>query len=339
MKAVVKMKSNKKHLTLRIAELKEAIRRKYNSFKTGAIESERLLEKKYKPIINEIKKKTNIYDEPRLNIKKEESEEQGEEEELERKLEEEGDDEDEVGDGFSSPLPVSSTLVTHGDDEQLDSLLSTPSGRETISQFISEHFNHPLSEKYMTLFMRDRGGKSSMVDHLYGPRFEGDTLMIGNSKLELSDDGSILIKNVRYKPTEGLYELLFKRVPDQATYDDNDLMAYKNILELSNAHKKEYNYKGNINRNNSLKYKRVIGDLFPPVKKRGSGMQWKSSVSRDIMFWDDPNELVERLRLLSMSVETGNNSHTNEIINIVEELREAGFIKGQGNTRFKALLK
>lgn len=43
-------------------------------------------------------------------------------------------------------------------------------------------------------------------------------------------------------------------------------------------------------------------------------------------YWDDPNELVERLYLLHCSKEAGNTGLDNEIISIVEELREAGYI-------------
>ena len=42
--------------------------------------------------------------------------------------------------------------------------------------------------------------------------------------------------------------------------------------------------------------------------------------------WDDPNELVDRLRLLVESSRAGNNAHENEILSIVEEMCEAGVI-------------
>lgn len=44
------------------------------------------------------------------------------------------------------------------------------------------------------------------------------------------------------------------------------------------------------------------------------------------VFWDNPNELVERLQLLIASESAGNTSHTNEITSIIEELREAQII-------------
>ena len=46
----------------------------------------------------------------------------------------------------------------------------------------------------------------------------------------------------------------------------------------------------------------------------------------DYVYWDDPNELVDRLRLLLAFQAAGNPSHTNEMISITEELREAEII-------------
>ena len=46
----------------------------------------------------------------------------------------------------------------------------------------------------------------------------------------------------------------------------------------------------------------------------------------DYVFWDDPNELINRLRLLLAELEAGNQSHTNEIHSVIEELKEAGYI-------------
>lgn len=81
---------------------------------------------------------------------------------------------------------------------------------------------------------------------------------------------------------------------------------------------------------------KIIRPLISQAK--GKGMLWKSLKSRDIIHWDDVNELVDRLRHIAMSTEAGNRVHVNEILSIMEELREAGYIKGAGNSRYKALL-
>lgn len=49
-------------------------------------------------------------------------------------------------------------------------------------------------------------------------------------------------------------------------------------------------------------------------------------MSTIILYWDDPNELVERLKLLIASKDAGNTGLDNEIISVVEELRESGII-------------
>ena len=178
------------------------------------------------------------------------------------------------------------------------------------------------------------GHESRSLDHTYGPRYIGETLMIGNQILTFDDDGTIVVGDVRYKPTRGLYELLFKSLPSKQVYNDHDMTVYKDILQKTNAHKRGYKHTGNVNRNTSNKYKSVIQHLFP---KAGRG--WKHASEKDITRWDDPNELVDRLKHLVVSTETGNRGHVNEILNIVEELKEAGYILGYGNKRFRSLLR
>lgn len=66
--------------------------------------------------------------------------------------------------------------------------------------------------------------------------------------------------------------------------------------------------------------------------KRGNGMiptnamQHSNNEYISYTYWDDPNELVNRLRLLVASKSAGHSGHTNEIMSIIEELREAGII-------------
>jgi len=45
----------------------------------------------------------------------------------------------------------------------------------------------------------------------------------------------------------------------------------------------------------------------------------------DYMHWDDTNVLVDRMRLLEASP-SFHNAHNNEMLSIIEKLREAGII-------------
>lgn len=67
--------------------------------------------------------------------------------------------------------------------------------------------------------------------------------------------------------------------------------------------------------------------------KRGEGVVISTDLMRfdrnkhaSYTYWNDPNELVDRLRLLIASQAAGNNGHSNEIVSIIEELREANII-------------
>lgn len=75
----------------------------------------------------------------------------------------------------------------------------------------------------------------------------------------------------------------------------------------------------------------------PPRSRTGHGLQQPlhpslkrvrtyPDVKPDYVYWDDPNELVDRLRLLVSSSHAGHSGHVNEINSIVEELREVGII-------------
>lgn len=54
--------------------------------------------------------------------------------------------------------------------------------------------------------------------------------------------------------------------------------------------------------------------------------QLLNNVGNVLTYWDDPNELVQRLQLLVSSNSAGHTGHNNEIISIIEELREANII-------------
>lgn len=362
--SVVKMgkeeKGSMEHKQLgdKITQLRDIIKRKYKRFKQGNLDTEKMLEKSYKPLITELRKNSDKKKSP-LEIKKEEpTNEDTMEDELNSRT---TDTDQSVFDPtvFSSPqsktlrVPPSEDVFESSNDEDrfqhdMTSVLASEHGMASASQYIARQFTNPITKHYMEKLMKDLGGKNQKIDHTYGPRYDGDILMIGDKALKFDDDGSIRIDDVTYGHTKGLYELIFKRIPDDELYNDQDLEAYKDILKKTNAHKRGYNYQGNINRNASIKYKTVIAKLFPKALYSGKGrvrnkrppsLMKSFTDNREIVYWNDANELCDRLRLLVVSAETGNNSHTNEIISIIEELKEANIISGEGNAKFLSLVQ
>lgn len=144
---------------------------------------------------------------------------------------------------------------------------------------------------------------------------------------------------------------MFLKIPNQDLYGDNDLAKYKAILLSTNAHKQKYLRDGQINANRSYKYANIIAKLFPTEHRETTkakltktltpklsrrriqsviGSGWKKTVTSPVqyIYWNSCDELVDRLRELVAEKEAGNNSKFihNEILNIIQELREEGII-------------
>jgi hypothetical protein len=177
----------------------------------------------------------------------------------------------------------------------------------------------PILERYISLHYDKENDKD--LDRRYGIRSDGNRWMLGNSPITIQND-QIIINNEAYQGTRGLYELLFLKNPNEKAYNQKDLAVYKEMLIKTNAHMQNFASDKHVSSSRGNKYNNIIKELFK--KRIGSGVNL-NSVRYE--YWDDGNELVERLRLLIASQQAGNNSVNNEIISIIEELREAEIIK------------
>jgi len=152
-------------------------------------------------------------------------------------------------------------------------------------------------------------------DKLYGPKkYSNGVFKLGQEEVEFKAK-SIIIKDASYQLTPGLVELIFSRYPMQYTH--NDLNTYKEILIQTSAH---LTLDGTKIKKGGTKYTQIISKLFPS----GMGMKLQT---HNLVYWNDPNELVDRLRLLLASQSAGNTGVSNEILSIFEELYECGITK------------
>ncbi|XP_051154992.1 uncharacterized protein LOC127291686 [Leptopilina boulardi] len=155
---------------------------------------------------------------------------------------------------------------------------------------------------------------------VYGVRkLANGSFMIGDTPIEFEGSHIKLVGKKNYLKTAGLLELLFKQKPKEALISSDDFLNYKEILIATNAHRKNYSPSESVNISRTSKYTDVIAKLIKSTPKKSGG-------GGDYIYWDDPNELVDRLRLLIGSQQAGNPSHNNEIMSIIEELREARII-------------
>ncbi|KYQ47078.1 hypothetical protein ALC60_13905, partial [Trachymyrmex zeteki] len=350
-----------------IAKTRVSIHKKHRALKTCMIENEMALEKRFKPIVEPLKQivenakrneATGIMKKKRKDKRERDDDDDNDNDDNDNddndNDDNDNDDNDEISTQITPQRPpwskrtkrlnVVSTIhstpiesqqlspqeVFIGDDSSLETsvrqVLKIPQGRERLHSQLG-----PLGQIYVNALLS--GDKKNEIDHVYGVYFDENGTMLGDKTFDVDSDDTIIVDGVRYKGTSGLYELIFKRIPDDAIYTENDKETYKSILLATNAHRRRHNAEMPVKSNKGHKYKYIIGPLVGAHRtgstSTGSGVPSTMRLNDnkiDYVHWDDPNELVDRLQLLDASRQAGNNAHDNEILSILEELREAGLI-------------
>lgn len=317
-------------LKKKINEVSRAIRRKYLALKLGKVEEDESLNRLLKPIVEPLHDiKINTSKSLVGSIEKPQTPPPPPPPQPPVKFLRD----EVIGEVFSEKDPEEEEEADLTFDEikaQYDDLAkhNKPVLDEYLEQF------PPLSRYYIEGYFTN----NDSFDQNSGARFDFSTnkIHIGNTELQIEDNNNIVIDNRPYEGTRGLYELIFMKKPHG--YNKTDLKNYKEILELSSAHKRDYNPQGQIKGHKYYKYKNVIKPLFDSKtrsksyhgaapSKSGSGMAVYNEKPIEYVYWDDVNELVDRLRLLTASKSAGNtDSHDNEILSIISELKEIGVI-------------
>lgn len=203
------------------------------------------------------------------------------------------------------------------------------SNQRGFSEFFEEKLGK-LSGPYLKLFMEN----PKETDQQFGIQISKDAsgsmmYKIGNTPVSIVDD-VITIQNKsdpkKFKSSLGLLELLVKKKPDLSAIGKKDLAAFKQILEMTSSHKVNNQPEGRIKSSGSEKYTSIVSPLFYPKTESGPSATSLATKGSGLRFWNDPNELVQRLMLLKSSKLAGNTAHEAEILSIEEELREANLI-------------
>lgn len=207
-----------------------------------------------------------------------------------------------------------------------------------------QEFGSPTSNQFEAFF--DNFDKKQR-DSYFAPKFNEseNTYEMGDKQLMFADD-EIIIDDDRIPLTNGILELLFKQKPNQDMYSEEDLQNYGKIINSTNVHRENYQNNGKIVHKNTNKYKTILKNFQTSPAAGGKRKSWsgkrggnysENEVVFPLMkklkplghftFWDDPNELVTRLKLLMASQAAGHDQHDSEILSILNELKQSGFIE------------
>lgn len=202
-------------------------------------------------------------------------------------------------------------------------------GKEDIDDAIEDGNDGEEEEEFFSQSEDEDGvdlsklHRDKKLDTVFGPHKDSNGVWkFGDSIIDINED-KIIVGNHSWAYTPGLFQLLFYKKPHN--YDALELDIYKKILIDTNAHKRNYNPNERIKGNKGYKYKNIIQKLFDTTYI-GKGLMTTISEKSNYIYWDDPNELVDRLKLLIASKQAGHTNQNNEIISIIEELKEADII-------------
>jgi len=322
--------ANQEELINEIKLLSDSIRKKNLSLKVGLLERNKFLEDTFKPIVDPLNQiNDKISESNRLNeVSMGEKRKQSiKEYDTETSLFE-----------TESPSKTSEVVDVDEEDEKMSDMDDTKDSNLDETEIMESPTNisilskeivkkGPLSRKYL-LKMLHAGTKSNRY-HVYGARLERDGLKIGDSMLEVDDNDNIIIKDQTFKGTSGLFELIFKNIPTK--YNKYDLNHFKTICLLTHLHRKGYSQNTPVHRNKSEKYKNIISKLFnnqrgKRSKAKGKGLTMKSVYDTNVIYYNNVNKLVDRMKLLHESMEAGHTGLDNEMVALTEELKSRGYI-------------
>lgn len=305
-----------------IIELSDSIRKKYESLKRGHADTEVMLQKTFKPIVDplqmlvkekKIKRKKRM--EPKQEVKSEHDD---------VFLEQDADDEKFPEHRGVLPRPLKLETLAESKpatDSVLEDMMSTPAGIEYVQTMLNQY--GPLASKYMTLYVAD----DKTIDKSYhGLKYVDNEWKFGNKTFNVDEEDNIYIDGKKHEGTRGLFELIFVKDPDKNIVSQSDYDTYLEILKSASVLKRRYNPVGPAQGSRTKKYMTIIAPHLRTKSGTGLVKHYNKNVP-DLMYWDDPNELVERLMLLVASRDAGHSNHDNEILSIQEELRESGYIE------------
>ena len=184
------------------------------------------------------------------------------------------------------------------------------------------------------------------IDKFYGIYAENGNFKIGDKFITIEKD-NIIINDITFVGTPGLWELITLKNPEN--YTKEDLTKYEQLVILTNTAYRNNNPTQNYpKQSKGNKWKYIIKPIWEVIKKEkykefeepdedtpqpgtsGEGLKILPS---------DPNALIDRFDLLFSSQKAGHTGVRNEIISILDELKRQGVISVQDYKKLNHIIK
>ena len=166
-----------------------------------------------------------------------------------------------------------------------------------------------IATKYLIQYAANK----KSVDTTFGINSKDGVFYIGDKPITIDGD-NVTVGDTTYAGTPGLWELLTMAEPNASIYEFDDLEKYAEILQKTNA----ISHPGKPSKPKSSKSKKYT-EIIRPIWNRMVGPSVGKGVAT-VVIPQDPNALVEMLKLRKASFNAGNTGVRNEIISICDEL-------------------
>lgn len=332
-------------LKRKLIEATDAVRKKYYSIKNKQFENKSGLEEFYQPVTTRLK---SISDAVQVASKKSNAQPPSANksqpiiEKTTKQLYSPDDDDDDIHDETPDAVSPHIRAIPSEDIFSTSDLGNTPPISKHDKQlksrkidFSSHASPHTISMSYVEKIKRNMSG----FDVRYGIRVDSkNKLHMGNTEVRFPPSGISFWRGSTnigtYPVSTELLDILFLKQPkaleNPSAISEQTKSIYQEILHKTNVIFNQYNPTQGLNRSQSKKYLYLIrplifkeGKSITRLPLNNKQLNFKNT---EFVYWNTPKELIERLRLLWASKLAGSTAHDNEIISILEELREANII-------------
>ena len=178
------------------------------------------------------------------------------------------------------------------------------------------------------------------VDLTFGIYAKDKKFHIGDKPVIIKDD-DIIIDDVEYSGTSGLWELILSKNP--VNFTDKDRLNYiKLLLQTNTIYRNNNPNSNNPKQSKSDKWKYLISIIWAEIKK-GKEAEEKTEEKTEgkglMILPNDPNALLERLDLLIASQNAGHTGVRNELVSILDVLKRQGVINMNTYKKLNSIIK
>ena len=192
---------------------------------------------------------------------------------------------------------------TEDDEIQTEEPIKEEQEEEVIKRgpFDLNEFSPQVQAFFLTYM--DEESRKRNLDTNFGIRFENRVWKIGNKKVTINSDDSMVIDGEIYKGTPGFWSLVVQKVPKN--YTDEDLNRYKELLHETHVLHQDFDpYVHYPRANKSKKWKKILGPIWKEFNEQGI-VQTEADDSINAGYETAPEDFEEGQGCISRRMDVG----------------------------------